>query len=252
MRLSHRQRLASKYSCCATIAKCCSRTGGRARSSAKWRSSIPVRAPRRRASSPIANSSSSPPTRSLIASPSTDPVLRMCLGVVIARYREMIGMIDSRDRRQVPRDAAATPDAISRRRSATLSLEGELAARAPATGEFELFFQPIVRLPTRVSPDSRRCCDGAIRARADPARRLHSDRGGERADRRHHGLGPRRGRSHVSRNPGGGAAQRRAGRAIVHVVQCFRSRSLATPRSSNRWRRCWRRPASRPATSRSK
>jgi EAL domain-containing protein (putative c-di-GMP-specific phosphodiesterase class I) len=77
---------------------------------------------------------------------STDPVLRMCLGVVIARYREMIGMIDSRDRRQVPRDGAATANDFDAALG-TLSLEGELR-RALLRGELELFFQPIVRLPT--------------------------------------------------------------------------------------------------------
>jgi EAL domain-containing protein (putative c-di-GMP-specific phosphodiesterase class I) len=76
----------------------------------------------------------------------TDPVLRMCLGVVIARYREMIGMIDSRDRRHVPRDGAATSNDFDAALG-TLSLEGELR-RALLRGEFELFFQPIVRLPT--------------------------------------------------------------------------------------------------------
>jgi EAL domain-containing protein (putative c-di-GMP-specific phosphodiesterase class I) len=76
----------------------------------------------------------------------TDPVLRMCLGVVIARYREMIGMIDSRDRRRVPRVGAATPNDFDAALG-TLSLEGELR-RALLRGEFELHFQPIVRLPT--------------------------------------------------------------------------------------------------------
>ena len=76
----------------------------------------------------------------------TDPVLRMCLGVVIARYREMIGMIDSRDRRQTRRDAVAPADDFDAALG-TLSLEGELR-RALQNGEFELFFQPIVRLPS--------------------------------------------------------------------------------------------------------
>ena len=75
----------------------------------------------------------------------TDPVLRMCLGVVIARYREMIGMIDSRDRRQVPRNE---PSDHFEAALATLSLEGEIR-RGLLRGEFELFFQPIVRLPTQ-------------------------------------------------------------------------------------------------------
>jgi EAL domain-containing protein (putative c-di-GMP-specific phosphodiesterase class I) len=77
----------------------------------------------------------------------TDPVLRMCLGVVIARYREMIAMFDTGDRRQVFREQSVNGgefwDALSE-----LSLEGELR-RALLNREFELFFQPIVHLRTR-------------------------------------------------------------------------------------------------------
>jgi EAL domain-containing protein (putative c-di-GMP-specific phosphodiesterase class I) len=76
----------------------------------------------------------------------TDPVLRMCLGVVVARYRELIGMINPGDRRQITRDSVAPDDFVAA--LAMLSLEGELR-RALVNGEFELFFQPIVRLRTR-------------------------------------------------------------------------------------------------------
>jgi EAL domain-containing protein (putative c-di-GMP-specific phosphodiesterase class I) len=77
----------------------------------------------------------------------TDPILRMCLGVVIGRYREMVAMIDSGDRREVDRDSGASA-AEFEAALGTLSLESELR-RALLNSEFELFFQPIVRLPTQ-------------------------------------------------------------------------------------------------------
>jgi diguanylate cyclase len=78
----------------------------------------------------------------------TDPILRMCLGVVIAKYRETIAMIDQGDRRQLSRhDPAASPERFEAALG-TLSLESELR-RALQANEFELFFQPIVRLPSR-------------------------------------------------------------------------------------------------------
>ena len=75
-----------------------------------------------------------------------DPVVRMCLSVVINRYREMIGMVDAGNRRHIPR--ADAPDYDFKDIVATLSLEGELR-RALREGELELFYQPIVRLPSR-------------------------------------------------------------------------------------------------------
>jgi EAL domain-containing protein (putative c-di-GMP-specific phosphodiesterase class I) len=77
----------------------------------------------------------------------TDPILRMCLGVVIARYREMVAMIDSGDRRPAGRGASASRNDFQAALG-TLSFESELR-RALQKGELELFFQPIVRLPTR-------------------------------------------------------------------------------------------------------
>jgi diguanylate cyclase len=77
----------------------------------------------------------------------TDPILRMCLGVVIARYREMVAMIDSGDRRQEPRKAAE-PTKDLEFAIGTLSVESELR-RALKRDELELFFQPIVRLSTQ-------------------------------------------------------------------------------------------------------
>ena len=66
-------------------------------------------AQRRLASPPLANSSSSSPTRSLVASPAQIRSGEMRLAEAIAGCREIIGMIDSRDRRQVPIDLHSGP-----------------------------------------------------------------------------------------------------------------------------------------------
>jgi EAL domain-containing protein (putative c-di-GMP-specific phosphodiesterase class I) len=78
----------------------------------------------------------------------TDPILRMCLGVVIARYRETLAMLDAASAGRVAPDGA--PASCDEFKSAlnALSVESELR-RALQRDEFELFFQPIVRLPTR-------------------------------------------------------------------------------------------------------
>jgi EAL domain-containing protein (putative c-di-GMP-specific phosphodiesterase class I) len=78
----------------------------------------------------------------------TDSILRMCLGVVIARYREMVAMVDHGDRRQIGRDYPSTPPDEFKAALGMLSLESELR-RAIQRNEFELFYQPIVRLPSR-------------------------------------------------------------------------------------------------------
>jgi EAL domain-containing protein (putative c-di-GMP-specific phosphodiesterase class I) len=78
----------------------------------------------------------------------TDPILRMCLGVVIARYRETLAMLDDEAARQPPRRGAPASCDEFKAALNTLSLESELR-RALHKNEFELFFQPIVRLPTR-------------------------------------------------------------------------------------------------------
>jgi diguanylate cyclase len=78
----------------------------------------------------------------------TDPILRMCLGVVIARYREMVAMVDHGDRRQLARNDPPSSTDEFKAALGTLSLESELR-RALQRNEFELFFQPIVRLPSR-------------------------------------------------------------------------------------------------------
>ena len=78
----------------------------------------------------------------------TDAILRMCLGVVITRYREMVAMIEQGDRRQSPRAQDARSGNEFKTALGMLSLESELR-RAIQNDEFELFFQPIVRLPSR-------------------------------------------------------------------------------------------------------
>jgi diguanylate cyclase len=75
----------------------------------------------------------------------TDPILRMCLGVVIAKYRETVAMIDQGDRRNGARCDPALSSERFESALGTLSLESELR-RALQKGELELFFQPIIRL----------------------------------------------------------------------------------------------------------
>ena len=78
----------------------------------------------------------------------TDPILRLCLDVVIARYRETMALldIDAQTFACRPAESAGSPglDAAL----GTLSLENELR-RALRDHEFELYFQPIVMLPKR-------------------------------------------------------------------------------------------------------
>ncbi|MGO8799052.1 MAG: EAL domain-containing protein [Roseiarcus sp.] len=78
----------------------------------------------------------------------TDPILRMCLGVVLARYRETLAVLDHTAAPQRPVEATAASCDEFKAAIRTLSLESELR-RALQRDEFELFFQPIVRLPTR-------------------------------------------------------------------------------------------------------
>jgi len=81
----------------------------------------------------------------------TDPILRMCLGVVIERYRETVGLLrSSADERAIQ---ANTPLPSPKRSEAPqfraaldmLSLERELK-RGLLEREFEIHFQPIVAL----------------------------------------------------------------------------------------------------------
>ncbi|KQP94247.1 MULTISPECIES: EAL domain-containing protein [unclassified Methylobacterium] len=80
----------------------------------------------------------------------TDPILRMCLGVVLARYRETVGMLEQMRGAGPPTLQSGEPVAAETFAAAlgTLSLESEIRAGL-RNGEFELFFQPIVRLPSR-------------------------------------------------------------------------------------------------------
>jgi len=78
----------------------------------------------------------------------TDPILRMCLGVVIARYRQTVALVDLAYRPRVSQPEPARALDEFQAAMGTLSLESELRG-ALERGEFELYFQPIVRLPSR-------------------------------------------------------------------------------------------------------
>ena len=81
----------------------------------------------------------------------TDPILRMCLSVVLERYRETVGLLAARGCEPAPRPAgpelqqarAHLTDAID-----TLLLEREINAGLER-GEFVSFLQPILRLDSR-------------------------------------------------------------------------------------------------------
>jgi diguanylate cyclase len=75
-----------------------------------------------------------------------DPILRMCLNVAITRCREMVEIIENDD--LPPPSSAGHPPYEFSGALSKLSFESELR-RAVANDELELFFQPIVRLPTR-------------------------------------------------------------------------------------------------------
>jgi diguanylate cyclase len=77
----------------------------------------------------------------------TDPILRMCLSVAIARCREMAQIIENGGSRPRPPETAPPARGFAAA-IGTLALESELR-RAIQEGQLELFYQPIVRLPTR-------------------------------------------------------------------------------------------------------
>ncbi|WP_336489334.1 EAL domain-containing protein [Methylobacterium nigriterrae] len=95
----------------------------------------------------------------------TDPVLRLCLGVVMARYRETVARLTGRAPAPSPARAPATSASPAARADfdaaiAAVVVERELR-RALDRGEFELFFQPIVRL----GPDTLAGFEALIRWR---------------------------------------------------------------------------------------
>jgi diguanylate cyclase len=75
-----------------------------------------------------------------------DPILRMCLAVVIDRYRETVGMLNHRNVFvEYGQQSRASSDVDFQAAVDLLVLERELRD-ALERGEFELFYQPIVRL----------------------------------------------------------------------------------------------------------
>ena len=80
----------------------------------------------------------------------TDPILRMCLGVVLSRYRQTVAILEQMQGSVPPPipGADSPPSELVASALETLSLEREIRAGLQ-NGEFELFFQPIVRLSNR-------------------------------------------------------------------------------------------------------
>ena len=95
-----------------------------------------------------------------------DPILRMCLGVVLARYRDMLPLLSNAGLATAfasPRPATPNPKRPGEDAAETMDREAQSARmqeaigqlvmerelrRALDKGELELFFQPIVRLNT--------------------------------------------------------------------------------------------------------
>ncbi len=80
----------------------------------------------------------------------TDPILRMCLGVVLSRYRQTVTILEQMTGTAPPpvlSDDIPSSDTFAAALGA-LSMEREIRAGL-RNGEFELFFQPIVRLSSR-------------------------------------------------------------------------------------------------------
>lgn len=77
----------------------------------------------------------------------TDPILRMCLGVVIERYRDTLKIVRPNASPPAP-PARRVPGQAFDAAVAVLTLEREIE-HALARGEFELFLQPIVSMGDR-------------------------------------------------------------------------------------------------------
>jgi EAL domain-containing protein (putative c-di-GMP-specific phosphodiesterase class I) len=77
----------------------------------------------------------------------SDPILQMLLKIVLTRYRETLERINEGTSREARMSAQPPVDGFAAQLG-TLALESELR-RALQNDEFELFFQPIVRLPSR-------------------------------------------------------------------------------------------------------
>ena len=75
-----------------------------------------------------------------------DPILKLCIGVVLARYRETIGLLNQAQALPVPGSEAQTPHRFSAVIE-TLVLEREMKGGLER-GEFKLHFQPIINLQT--------------------------------------------------------------------------------------------------------
>ena len=78
----------------------------------------------------------------------TDPILQMCLGVVIERYRDTLTMIRPDALPPPPPTRRGPPGPVFDAAIAVLTLERELE-RALVQDEFELYLQPIVRMGDR-------------------------------------------------------------------------------------------------------
>ncbi len=80
----------------------------------------------------------------------TDPILRMCLGVVLSRYRQTVTILEQMTGTAPPPVLSADIPSLDTFAAAlgALSMEREIRAGL-RNGEFELFFQPIVRLSSR-------------------------------------------------------------------------------------------------------
>ncbi|GJE75528.1 EAL domain-containing protein [Methylorubrum suomiense] len=82
----------------------------------------------------------------------TDPILCMCLGVVLERYRETVALLEqmkgAASPMPVPALRPSATDGVFAAALNTLVLEREIRSGV-ADGQFEMHFQPIVRLASR-------------------------------------------------------------------------------------------------------